>query len=76
MARKRNIPAACVLGLPALAAGVLLLGGCQRSLFSDNADRTPFDRYDRIQNQYAVPFVYDEYGTRVPNLRARLLPRD
>lgn len=75
MAPKRTNPAQ-LFGLLALVLCALAAGGCQRSLFSDNADRTPFDRYDRIQNQYAVPFVYDEYGTRVPNLRARLLPRD
>lgn len=62
----------------ALAAGALLAaltGGCTRPLLSSTDERTPFDRYDALRNQYARQYVEDEYGALKPNLRGRLAPR-
>lgn len=59
----------------AAAALLLLLGGCSRPLLSPSDERTPFDRYDALRNQYARQYVQDAYGATKPNLRGRLAPR-
>lgn len=59
-----------------LALVCLLLSGCGKELFAGEPTRSQYDRYDRMQTQYAEPYVYDPFGARRPNLRARLLPRD
>ena len=61
-----------------LAAGVCLLmsaSGCQDSPITENDERSPFDRYDLIRDEYATPYVQDEYGRKRPNLRGRLIDR-
>ncbi len=62
-----------------MAAGGLLVlcgGSCQRQLFANEVARTPFDAYDKRRSQDAVPYVFDAFGQRRPNLRQRLLPKD
>lgn len=61
-----------VLVLAALAC----MPGCARPLLSPNEDRSPFDRYDGIRNQFSAQFVEDEFGRQRPNLRERLAPKD
>jgi len=54
--------------------GCLAASGCQRALFPREADRTQYDRYDRIRQEYASQYRTDEFGRRKPNLRGRLSP--
>lgn len=52
------------------------MAGCGRALLSPKDERSQYDRYDRVRNDYATQYVQDEYGRQLPNLRARLKPRD
>jgi len=63
----------CAIGL---AGSLLALGGCAKPLLSPDEPRTQYDRYDAVRSQYAQQYVYDEWGKRKPNLRARLLPKE
>jgi hypothetical protein len=49
--------------------------GCGQPLLSAKDERSQYDRYDRVRNDYAPQFLEDEYGRKLPNLRARLAPR-
>lgn len=60
----------------AIAASVLLVGGCQKSLFAPEDERSPYDRYDAIRAQRATPYLENEFGQKKPNLRGRLLDTD
>ena len=60
----------------ALGVIVLAMAGCEKPLLSPTEERSPFDRYDTVRNQYAEQYVMDEFGRRRPNLRERLLPKD
>lgn len=56
---------------------MLTSGGCKtKPLLSPDHERTQFDRYDRVRDQYAAQYVFDEFGRRRPNLAGRLLPRE
>jgi hypothetical protein len=68
--RARAAAAAVVLG------GVVCAAGCADPLLSPRDERTPFDRYDAVRNQYASQYVEDEFGQRRPNLRGRLSPKE
>ena len=57
------------------AIGVLALAGCSKQLLSPTDQRTPFDRYDAVRNQYATQQIEDKFGAKKPNLRARLMPK-
>jgi len=59
-----------------VAAAVVTLGGCVKPLFSPDEPRSQFDRFDAVREQRAAQYTFDEFGTRRPNLRARLLARD
>lgn len=59
-----------------LVMGLVALSGCAKPLFQDNGDRSQYDRYDRVRSIYADPYVFDAFGQRRPNLRARLLPKN
>jgi hypothetical protein len=63
--------ACAVLG----ALCVLTLVGCTKPLLAPTDQRTPFDRYDAVRNQYATQQIEDEFGAKKPNLRARLMPK-
>jgi hypothetical protein len=71
----RRLPrtAAALLAAAACAAP---LPACSRPLLSPRDERSQFDRYDRVRNQFAQQYVEDEFGRRQPNLRARLTPKD
>jgi hypothetical protein len=58
------------------AVAICTLAGCSRPLLSATDERTPFDRYDAVRNQFAQQYIEDEFGRRQPNLRARLAPKD
>ena len=63
--------------LPLLLASALLAlsaAACAPTLLSPNEKRTPFDAYDRARDRHAPQYVENEFGGRVPNLRARLSP--
>ncbi|MEM9065527.1 MAG: hypothetical protein AAGB51_08570 [Planctomycetota bacterium] len=51
----------------------LALAGCQRSLKRNEDYITQYDRYDALRGERPPQYVVDEYGTRRPNLRGRLL---
>lgn len=51
------------------------VGGCRKPLLSPEEERSQFDRYDRVRNQYAPQYLEDEFGRREPNLRGRLAPK-
>ncbi len=65
---------AALLAAVALAA-IAAAGGCSRPLLSETDERTPYDRYDALRNQYARQYVENEFGYREPNLRGRLAPK-
>jgi len=62
--------------LACIAASALAAAGCARPLLSPDDQRSPFDRYDNLRNQFAQQYVEDEFGRQRPNLRARLAPRE
>ncbi len=54
---------------------VFMVTGCSKPLLSPTDQRSPFDRYDAVRNQYATQQIEDKFGARKPNLRARLQPK-
>lgn len=60
----------CLASVVLLAVGSQL--GCNRTLFREADERSPFARYDRVRSQDATPYRFNEFGRRVPNLRERL----
>jgi hypothetical protein len=63
--------------LPLLSvAAISSLAACEKPLLSPDEPRSQFDRYDAVRSQYAPQYVYDEWGKRKPNLRARLMPKE
>lgn len=67
---RRSIRAA---GVAAAGAALLTIGGCGKPLFSPDEPRSQYDRNDALRGQHAPSYVYDQYGTRRPNIRQRLL---
>jgi hypothetical protein len=72
---ERRSPLPLLLATAALALAALALGGCSKPLLAPTDERTPFDRYDAVRNQFASQYIEDEFGARKPNLRARLGPK-
>jgi hypothetical protein len=61
-------------GLLGVGAGVVgMTAGCQRALFPPDAPRSQYDRIDTIRDRRPPAYFFDEFGTRRPNLRGRLL---
>ncbi len=56
-----------------LCALALLNTGCRKGVFTSTEDRSQFDRFDTSRDERAEPFLEDEYGRKVPNLRGRLI---
>lgn len=56
--------------------GCAISGGCKKALFSQDESRSQFDRFDAVRDKRAEPYVFDEFGQRRPNIRARLLSRE
>lgn len=56
-------------------AACALLAGCSKPLFSPEDERSPFDRFDTVRNQFAPQYIEDEFGAKKPNIRARLTPK-
>lgn len=63
-------------GALAVAAAACTLCGCAKPLLSPDEERSQYDRYDAVRNQYAAQYTQDEFGKQVPNLRARLAPKE
>lgn len=59
--------------LCALVPSCLLLAACQQPLYDSRAPRSQYDRADMLRDTRPEQFVYNEYGTRKPNIRGRLL---
>lgn len=60
----------------ALAASVLLVGGCGDPLFPKGTTRTPYERYQILHGQYRTQKQVSATGASVPALRERLRPMD
>ena len=63
---------------PMLLLSICAMGvvaGCGKPLLSPREERTQYDRYDRVRNNYSQQYVEDEFGVERPNLRERLRPR-
>ena len=60
----------------ALAASVLLVGGCGDPLFPKGAARTPYERYQILHGQYRSEKQVSATGANEPALRERLRPLD
>lgn len=56
-------------------AACVLMTGCSKPLFSPEDERSPFDRFDTVRNQFAPQYIEDEFGAKKPNIRARLTPK-
>ena len=52
------------------------LVGCAAPLLSPDENRTQYDGYDKLRNQHAEQYMFDDFGTRHPDLRDRLSPKD
>lgn len=63
-----------------LAVALLLIAaaasGCERPLLAREDERSPFDRYDAVRNQFSQMREMDSFGIPKPNLRERLLPKE
>jgi len=55
-----------------LALLAAALAACDKPLLSPSDERSPFDRYDTVRNQYAEQQITDEFGRMRPNLQGRL----
>ncbi len=71
---RRPSPKALTIALLCLASAGSL-AGCRKALFTDRDTRSQYDRYDRVRNQYEPPFLFDEFGNEVPNIKGRLSPK-
>ena len=70
--KRRTLHAVAVFsGLAMLSAP-----GCEKPLFSPNDNRSQYDRFDAVRDRRPTAFVWDEFGSKRPNLRARLAPRE
>ena len=60
--------------LTAFTCGVtlLLVAGCQRTLFRASDNRTQFDTTDQMRQRHVPLVEADEFGNPRPALRARL----
>jgi hypothetical protein len=67
---------AATLGLLAAALSAsVALSACRQPLFPRNEPRSQYDEYDVARDEYAAPYIEDEFGRQRPNLRGRLAPR-
>lgn len=63
--------------ISAVGLAVMLgIGGCRDPLLTADEPRSQFHQYDVVRDQQVQPFVRDEFGRQVPNLRGRLLRPD
>lgn len=65
---------ALLLAVAAIVATTL--PACGRALFDPSVERTQYDRFDAVRNQYVSQYKIDPYGRPLPNLRGRLLPKE
>ena len=52
-----------------------VLPGCRKAPILADDERSQFDRYDLVRDEYAPAYLSDEYGAKRPNLRGRLIGR-
>ncbi|MBX3408737.1 MAG: hypothetical protein KF859_02480 [Phycisphaeraceae bacterium] len=50
-----------------------LLPGCREPLLTPDEPRSQYDRFDAVRDRRAPSYVFDEFGRRKPNIRARLV---
>lgn len=58
-----------------VATCVAVQTGCQKPLLSPRDERTQYDRFDSVRNEFAGQEIEDDFGRKRPNLRARLTPK-
>lgn len=61
--------------LPVVLCAIALTGGCRQGPILEDDQRSQFDRYDLVRDQYAPAYLEDAYGRKKPNLRGRLIDR-
>lgn len=74
----RGMPVVIFRTVPLLllaASSACFLSACRGTPIELEGERSQFDRHDALQGDYSAPYREDEFGKRVPNLRARLLRR-
>jgi hypothetical protein len=71
--RRGTRPRRALLGALGAAGLLWSLGACGSTLYKPTDIRTQYDRYDRTRNDFAPPYIEDEFGRPEPNLRGRLL---
>ncbi len=64
------------LRLGAIALIALLPGACAEPLLTPDEPRSQYDRTDAVRDRRAPSYVMDEFGSRRPNLRGRLVKGD
>lgn len=69
---------AVIVGALSAAAfwACLASAGCSDPLLSPKDERSPFDRYDAVRNQFSQMRETDAFGIPKPNLSERLLPKE
>jgi hypothetical protein len=61
----------------ALAVCMLpFITGCREPLLTPDEPRSQYDRFDAVRDRRAPSYVFDEFGRRKPNIRARLVTGD
>jgi hypothetical protein len=71
---RRSWPAQALRALGVLAWA--LAAGCISSPVNRQGQRSQYDRHEALRGNLAEPYVEDEFGRMIPNLRPRLLSRD
>ena len=61
------------LQLSAVAFVALAPGACVEPLLTPDEPRSQYDRTDAVRDRRAPSYVMDEFGSRRPNLRGRLV---
>ncbi len=56
--------------------GWALATGCVSSPVDRQGQRSQYDRHEALRGNLAEPYVEDEFGRMIPNLRPRLLSKD
>ncbi len=62
-----------VLLMGVVGLALLAFGGCSTPIFSPDEPYSQYDRNDALRGKRAPSYIYDQYGTRRPNIRQRLL---
>lgn len=74
LARSRGLRRLAPAALGVIAAATAI--GCRGSPIDRAGERSQYDRHEAIRGQRAEPYIEDEFGRMIVNLRGRLLPKE